>query len=83
MNALIENIEKEPEWWVKHLMHTREWLIVRLGQIMEAADEENWEHIQEVLPVLKSGLKGYKDEQHMYNEGRGYRATSTGGKRFE
>ena len=81
-NALIENMKEEPEWWVKHLMANRDWLLVRLRQLVEAAKEEDWETITALIPVVDKGLSGFESEQRKYNEGTGSRGTYCGGKRY-
>jgi len=83
MNELIGNMIDEPEWWVSHLMHTREWLITRLRLITEAVKVEDWDRAKELAQVIGPGLIGYESEQKMYREGKNIRATHTGGALIE
>tara|TARA_Y100001963_G_C6484034_1_gene310285 strand:+ start:285 stop:578 length:294 start_codon:yes stop_codon:yes gene_type:complete len=76
---LVDGMMKEPEWWVKSLMASRNWLLIRLRQVVEAIDNEDWERLKDLRPVIDGGLKGYEDFQTSYNTCNGFKGTSAEG----
>jgi len=76
---LVDKMMKEPEWWVKSLMANRNWLLIRLRQVVEAIDNEDWERLKDLRPVIDGGLKGYEDFQTKYNTCNGFKGTAAEG----